>query len=243
MPALYGLIGYPLKTSFSPAYFAEKFAREHIDASYRLFPMADVAALPALLLEYPKLRGLNVTIPHKTAVIPLLHDLSEEAAAIGAVNCIAIRNGHTRGFNTDAGAFGDSLTPLLAPHHKKALILGTGGASKAVSYVLDQLGIPYRYVSRTPAEGHLTYAALSADIVRDHPLLINTTPLGMSPDTGFCPAIPYEGIGRDHLLYDLIYTPAETLFLTMGKERGAGIKNGLEMLHLQAEAAWHIWQQ
>lgn len=238
---MYGLIGYPLTHSFSPAYFEEKFRRQQIDAAYRLFPLADIALFPALLREQGALAGLNVTIPHKTAVIPYLGDLSEEAAVIGAINCIRLEGGKTTGFNTDVTGFRDSLEPLLQPHHEKALILGTGGASLAVAYVLNRLKVPFLKVSRRAGQGDITYEALTPSLLQEHTLIVNTTPLGMSPDTDSCPPLPYDAVSTRHLLYDLVYTPEETLFLTKGREKGAAIKNGLEMLHLQAEAAWNIW--
>jgi Shikimate 5-dehydrogenase len=241
MPASYGIIGYPLGHSFSPAYFADKFQQEGIDAVYNAYPLADIAEFPQLLQANPQLRGLNVTIPHKQAVIPYLNELDVEAETIGAVNCIDIRNGITKGYNTDAAGFELSLLPLLSADHTHALVLGTGGASLAVAYVLGKLGIAFRYVSRNAQQGHYTYDALTPDIIQQHKLIINTTPLGMHPDTSSLPALPYEAIGASHLLYDLIYNPEETAFLAAGRQQGAAVKNGLEMLQLQAEASWHIW--
>lgn len=241
MPAQYGLIGYPLSHSFSPAYFAAKFAQQGIDAVYDLYPLEDVKELHALVQNTPGLKGLNVTIPYKESVIPLLDELDADAKAIGAVNCIKIENGKTTGYNTDAIGFEESLKPLLRPQHSHALVLGTGGASLAVVTVLKKLGINWRYVSRAKQDGSYTYDELNADILSQYKLIINTTPLGMSPNTDTCPALPYEAIGRDHLLYDLVYNPAETLFLSKGKPQGAAIKNGLEMLELQADASWRIW--
>jgi len=241
MPALYGLIGFPLTHSFSPAYFKKKFAEQNIDAVYEAFPLTGINEFPALLNTLPALRGLNVTLPYKEAVIPLLDDLDSSAREIGAVNCIAIRNGNTKGYNTDATGFEHSLNPLLEPQHTQALILGTGGSSKAVAYALLMLGIPYTLVSRSYKPGCIAYDDLTIEIIADHKLIINTTPLGLYPAIDAAPPIPYEGIGTQHLLYDLIYNPEETKFLTIGKALGASIKNGFEMLQLQAEAAWDIW--
>jgi shikimate dehydrogenase len=239
---VFGLTGYPLSHSFSPRYFSEKFARQGIQASYQLFPLPDISGLRELISLHPQLLGLNVTIPHKETVLPYLDILSEEARAIGAVNCIHIKNKLLTGYNTDVTGFSQSLTPLLQPYHTRALILGTGGAAKAVRYALDHLGIEWKEVSRTPAVNQLGYEALDADVIQSYPLIINTTPLGMYPHTDACPALPYEALGPEHLLYDLIYNPEETFFLARGKARGARTKNGLEMLELQAEASWHIWQ-
>jgi shikimate dehydrogenase len=241
MPASYGIIGYPLGHSFSPAYFADKFQQEGIDAAYKAYPLPDITAFPQLLQMYPSLRGLNVTIPHKQAVIPYLNQLDDVARSIGAVNCIDICNGIVKGYNTDAAGFELSLLPLLSADHTHALILGTGGASLAVAYVLGKLDIDFRYVSRSGGQGHYTYNALTTDIIQQHKLIINTTPVGMYPDVSALPALPYEAIGASHLLYDLIYNPGETAFLAAGKQRGAAVKNGLEMLQLQAEASWSIW--
>lgn len=241
MPSAYGLIGYPLSHSFSPAYFAAKFEQQGIDAKYELYPLADVKELQSLLQGQSNLKGLNVTIPYKESVIPLLDELDAEAREIGAVNCIKIENGKTTGYNTDAIGFEESLKPLLHAQHSHALVLGTGGASLAVVTVLKKLGINWRYVSRTKQDGSYTYDELDADIVSQYKLIINTTPLGMSPNTDACPALPYEAIGTEHLLYDLVYNPLETLFLAKGKANGAAIKNGLEMLELQADASWRIW--
>lgn len=237
----YGLIGYPLAHSFSPGYFAEKFQRENIDAEYTAFPLPAIEDFPRLLSMRPGIRGLNVTIPYKQAVIPYLADTDEVAKAIGAVNCIDIRSGIAKGYNTDVLGFEQSLVPLLQPQHTHALVLGTGGASLAVCYVLKKLGISFQNVSRNKKPGVLSYNDLTEEIIFMHPLIINTTPLGMQPHTDECPALPYNAISSNHLLYDLIYNPAETRFLSLGKAQGAAIKNGLEMLHLQAEASWHIW--
>lgn len=239
----YALIGYPLVHSFSMQYFTEKFEREGIDARYLNMEMESVAALLDAIKAHPQLKGLNVTIPHKQAVIPLLTAVSDEALAIGAVNCIKIgRKPLTlTGYNTDVIGFERSIKPLLRPHHRKALVLGTGGASKAVAYGLRQLGIEPTLVSRTPAQGMLGYDALNKDIMAEHTVIVNCTPLGTYPNVDTCPDIPYKYISSRHLLYDLVYNPAQTLFLQKGEAAGAKVKNGLEMLHLQAEAGWQIW--
>ena len=243
MPALYGLIGYPLSHSFSPAYFKKKFAEQGIDAVYELFPIEHINEFPELLQKNPGIKGLNVTTPHKITVIDYLEELDNVATQIGAVNCIVIKDGIKKGYNTDAIGFEQSLNPLLQPQHTHALILGTGGSSRAVAYTLTQLGIPFQKVSRHEAKGVLTYEKLTTDIIAQHKLIINTTQLGMYPLADAAPLIPYDGIGEHHLLYDLIYNPEESKFLSLGAERGAVIKNGFEMLQLQAEAGWLIWNQ
>lgn len=212
-----------------------------VDATYDPFPLADISELPELVKKHPTLAGLNVTLPYKELVMPFLREIDEVAATIGASNCLAIKNGFIKGYNTDAEGFEQSLVPLLTPKHTRALVLGTGGASRAVVYVLSQLGIPYRSVSGSNAPGALSYEELTADIINQHKLLINTTPVGMYPEITAKLPIPFEGVGPDHLLYDLIYNPEETTFLAEGKQRGAVIKNGFEMLVLQAEASWNIW--
>jgi len=254
---LFGLIGYPLGHSFSKKYFTEKFARESItDARYELFPLENISGLPLLLEQNPDLRGLNVTIPHKEAVIPLLHKLDETALAVGAVNCVKIENQRLVGFNTDIIGFGNSLVnffqdndrpdffradSLHRPWPEEALILGTGGAAKAVAYILKKLGIAFQFVSRKPkGENEIAYELLPR-IIHRSTLIINTTPLGMSPHEDACPDLPFERLTPEHFVYDLIYNPAETLLLQRAKARGCAVKNGLEMLHLQAEAAWKIW--
>lgn len=241
MQSVYGLIGYPLSHSFSPGYFKEKFAKVEIDAVYRLFPLANIKELPQLLAKYPSLSGLNVTIPYKEQVIPFLDDIDNAAKAIGAVNCIKISNGQLKGYNTDVIGFEHSLAPLLQPQHTKALVLGTGGAAKAVAYVLGKLNINYQLVSSSDKTGTIAYRDISTDTIEEHKLIINTTPLGMHPNTDACPDIPYSALGETHLLYDLIYNPEETTFLKKGNAQGATTKNGYEMLVLQAEASWDIW--
>ncbi|MCB0515123.1 MAG: shikimate dehydrogenase [Chitinophagales bacterium] len=240
----FGLIGYPLSHSFSKKYFDQKFAATSSSAplSYALFPLAHISDLPELLAAMPNLVGFNVTIPYKEKIIPYLSALSPEATAIGAVNVVVRHQNKLLGYNTDAIGFAQSIQPLLRAHHTSALVLGNGGAAKAVCYVLQQLGIHYTIVSRTPTSQQLHYAALLPALLQKNYLIINTTPLGMYPNVETAPEIPYEAISEKHILYDLVYNPAETLFLQKGKKQGAATQNGLEMLHLQAEAAWDIWQ-
>ncbi len=242
----YGLIGYPLEHSFSQKYFTEKFEKEGINARYLNFPISSMDDFPELFTHHPYLAGLNVTIPYKEQVFRFLDEVDPVAEKIGAVNVIKITwdnlNYTLKGYNSDITGFKKSIFPLLTIDHKKALVLGTGGASKAVVAALEQLNIDFRFVSRTPKDDNtLTYEQLNADIISEHKLIINTTPLGMYPKTDSCPDIPYEALTQEHLLYDLVYNPEETLFLKKGKEKGAKTKNGLEMLHLQAEEAWRIW--
>lgn len=243
MTKLYGLIGYSLGHSFSEKYFTEKFRRERISGvEYRAFPLENIESLPGLLADNPSLHGFNVTIPYKEQVIPYLDSLDGEAAEIGAVNCVKIEEGKLTGYNTDAYGFRLSLLELIGEDRPSALILGTGGASKAVAYTLGKLGINYTYVSRTPAQGQLSYAELTNSILGDSKLIINTTPLGMSPKTGYTPELPYEAVTSEHYLFDLIYNPAETLFLRQGREQGAATMNGMQMLIAQAERSWEIWE-
>jgi shikimate dehydrogenase len=241
---LFGLIGKPLTHSFSPRFFQEKFAREGLqDCAYRLFPLEQISDFPALMRDTPHLNGLNVTIPYKREVLPYLqeHFIPKE---IDACNCIKIQSGRCIGYNTDWIGFEKSFLPLLEPRHKAALVLGHGGASLAVCYVLKKNGIPYARVGRhSGANVELTYNQLDFSILQSHSIIINTTPLGTYPAVESCPAIPYEAIGPQHLLYDLVYNPALTLFLKNGQERGARIKNGEEMLRIQAEESWKIWNQ
>lgn len=242
----YGLIGYPLSHSFSKKYFTEKFQNEGIsNHQYELFPIEDINSLPDLLAENPSIYGLNVTIPHKVAVLPFLNDIEEAAEKIGAVNCICIRSfeGDTymKGFNTDAFGFEESLKPLLKPEHQKALVFGDGGAAKAVKYVLEKLNIEYQVVVRKAVSGAILYEDITPEILKSHKLLINTTPLGMSPNAETYPNIDYSLLNVDYLAYDLVYNPLETTFLAKAAAQGATIKNGLEMLYKQAEKAWCIW--
>lgn len=238
----FGLIGYPLTHSFSQTYFNEKFRRENIsDCRYDLYPITSVGKLPALIQAQRELVGLNVTIPYKEQVIPFLNKLDFYAEEIGAVNVIRIVDGKRIGYNTDVFGFMHSIKNLLQPFHSAGLILGTGGSSKAVAFGLKKMGIEYDFVSRNPDEKELRYADLDAEVMHQYKIIINTTPVGMFPKVDDCPPIPYELITRSHLLFDLIYNPDETLFLKKGKEQGATIKNGLEMLQLQAEKSWEIW--
>lgn len=242
---MYGLIGKKIGHSFSADFFNKKFADEGIDNSYKLFPLPTIEDFPQLIKEKPELEGLNVTIPYKQQVIPFLDALSEEAAEIGAVNVIKIerKSGKIflKGYNSDSIGFRDSLKPLLRPEIKNALVLGTGGASKAVEYILRKFGIKVTFVSRTPKEGQFSYADLDKKIIEDNLLIVNTTPLGMFPDIDSCPDVPYQFITPRHICYDIIYNPAETEFLKRAKEKGATVKNGQEMLVKQALGAWEIW--
>lgn len=239
----YGIIGYPLGHSFSRGFFTEKFARESIDAQYLNFEIPDVAMLSDVLRDNPELRGLNVTLPHKQAVIPLLDEMSEEAMEIGAVNVIRVRNGKLKGFNSDIIGFTNSIKPLLQPHHRKALILGTGGASKAIRVGLNRLGIEWTYVSRSPRDGMVTYEDITAETLQEYTVIVNCSPVGMFPKVDAAPAIPYELLSPQHLLFDCVYNPEETLFMKKGRKQGATVKNGLEMLHLQAVASWDFWNE
>lgn len=244
----YGLIGFPLTHSFSKRYFAEKFAREGItDSQYDLFELPDITTLPELF-SLPGLRGLNVTIPHKQAVLPYLDRLDRSAEKIGAVNVIRFEaDGSRTGYNSDYYGFRQSLTDWLASLHRttdglKALVLGTGGASKAVTVALADLGIPYQFVSRSAAPNTFTYQQLP-DVITSYELIINGSPVGTYPNIDAAPNIPYTLLGSQHLLYDLVYNPAETTFMKLGQAQGAATLNGLRMLELQAEKAWEIWQQ
>ena len=245
--AILGLIGYPLSHSFSKKYFTKKFENEGIsNCSYELFPIEKIELLPQLIRSQPNLVGLNVTIPYKEMVQAYLDEIDASAALVGAVNTIKIQTGKLKGFNTDVYGFECSLLQKLKEigldiYNLKALILGTGGAAKAVAYVLKKLHINYQYVSRKKDKAFLTYQAIDASIINQYHLIINTTPLGMSPQTDNCPNLPYHVLSPQHLLYDLVYNPPLTLFLKKGIEQKSHIKNGLEMLHLQAEKAWDIW--
>jgi len=239
----YGLIGYPLTHSFSQRYFTEKFEREGIqDCSYSNFSLTTIDELAGILSD-AELCGLNVTIPYKEKVIAYLDEQSPVVAAIGACNCIRIEGGRRTGYNTDVVGFEQSLVGHLGYHHRRALVLGTGGAAKAVEYVLRKLGIEYRLVTRRPRPdtGDMGYEQVSPLLLADYTLIINTTPLGMHPRIEECPPLPYDAIGTRHYLFDLIYNPARTVFLQKGEERGATVENGYEMLLLQAEESWRIW--
>lgn len=244
----YGLIGYPLGHSFSRKFFTEKFAVEHIDAEYLNFEIPDANMLLDIVGQTPDLKGLNCTIPHKQAIIPLLDEMSDEAREIGAVNVIKItrkpgKNGnfHLKGYNSDIIGFMDSIRPLLKPHHRKALILGTGGASKAIRVGLTKLGLEWRYVSRRAAEGQFTYEDITPEVIREYEVIVNCSPVGMFPHVDESPALPYEAMTSRNLLFDLVYNPLETQFMQRGAAQGAVAKNGLEMLHLQAIASWEFW--
>ena len=232
----FGIIGFPLLHSFSAKYFNERFATEKIEAEYSLYPMKELTneRMNELL---DTLDGMNVTMPYKQAIIPYLEQLDETAEAVGAVNVV-----HKRvGYNTDCIGFMESIRPLLGENDHKALVLGTGGASKAVCYGLKKLGLSPTLVSRTPKEGMLGYDQLTEELMNEYTVIVNCTPLGMAPEENTYPAIPYEWISARHLLFDCVYNPEETLFLQKGKAQGARIKNGMEMLFGQAKAAWSIW--
>lgn len=244
----YGLVGHPLGHSFSRGYFTEKFSKENIEAEYLNFDIDSIELYKETLDNHPLLRGHNVTIPYKQQIMPMLDDLSDEARAIGAVNVVAVREKDgkrwLKGYNSDVIGFVDSIRPMLKPHHRKALILGTGGASKAVRYGLEQkLGIETMYVSRTPKPGMLTYSDITEETIKEYEIIINCSPCGMHPHTDECPTLPYQAMTDRNLLYDLVYNPEETLFLKKGKAQGAAVKSGLEMLIRQAEASWIFWHE
>lgn len=238
----YGLIGKPLSHSFSQRFFTEKFEREGlVDHRYDLFELDSIDELRALVGGTSGLRGLNVTIPFKQTVLPLLDAVDRLAAAVGAVNTIRVEGGKLIGFNTDVEGFRQTLMPLLQGRKPRALVLGSGGASRAVAFVLKELGIKFRVVSRSRERGDMTYDLVEPIVVDVCTLIINTTPLGMHPDIASLPPIPYEAIGPKHVLIDLVYNPERTAFLSEGQRRGAAIANGSQMLRAQAEASWRIW--
>lgn len=241
----YGLIGYPLGHSFSIGFFNEKFENEGIDAKYINFEIPNIEAMPEVLASNPELRGLNVTIPYKEKVISYLDTVSPEARAIGAVNVIRVDHKGDdvilKGFNSDVIGFTKSIEPLLEKFHKKALILGTGGASKAINYGLKSLGLETVFVSRYERPGTIQYKDITADVVKEYNVIVNCTPLGMYPKIDECPDLPYEAMDNHNIIYDLIYNPDQTLFMKKGKANGALVKNGLEMLLLQAFASWKFW--
>ena len=240
----FGLIGYPLTHSFSKKFFTEKFEKENLmDCRYDTFSIPSIDDLPGILKSNPELRGLNVTIPYKENVLSFLDEKTALVKKIKACNCIKINNGKLSGHNTDAPAFEQSLKEKLQPHHTKALILGTGGAAKAVEYSLRQLNILYKYVSRKPSAKSFSYEQLTESVMLEYTLVINTTPLGMHPNIVEAPQIPYHALTPQHYLFDLIYNPEKTLFLQKGEKQGAAIKNGYEMLVLQAEESWRIWNE
>ena len=241
----FGLIGKDISYSFSKKYFTDKFSKDLFDdCTYENFDISTIEEFPNVLKENPDLKGLNITIPYKEAIIPFLDTMSDKAFRIGAVNVIRFtKKGNLKGYNSDWYGFKKSLEPLLQPHHKKALILGTGGASKAVAFALDKLGIFYTFVSREASENAIDYNRINATTFDNFQIVINCTPLGTSPNTKEFPPIPYEFFTDKHIAFDLIYNPEETQFLKKAKKKGATIKNGYEMLVFQAEKAWTIWNK
>lgn len=242
----YGLIGYPLGHSFSKQYFTEKFEREGLqDCFFEAFPIKSIAEFNSLLDTNPDLKGLGVTIPYKEQVLPFVHEQSEEVRFIGATNSIKITGKKLIAYNTDIIGFEQSFIKGLQPSHTRALVLGTGGASKAVQYVLTKLGIQYLVVTRNEVkhDGFINYSSIDEKIMDEYSIIINCTPVGMSPNENVAPEIPYDLITGNHYLYDLVYKPAKTLFLQKGEARGATIENGYEMLLIQAEASWKIWNE
>lgn len=240
---LYGLLGYPLTHSFSQRYFTEKFKEMGLTEShiYQNFPIPAIEQFPAMLQNHPFLKGFNVTIPYKKQIIPFLHGMNDAVKEMGACNCVQIKNNKLFGFNTDIIGFEQSLQPFLKPTHAYALILGTGGAAAAVAYVLRKLGIPYLFVSRNAGNQSILYNEVNATLLEKYTLIINTSPLGQYPHTTEAPAIPYEALGTQHHLFDLIYNPSTTRFMELGLKQGATVQNGYEMLVLQAEESWRIW--
>lgn len=237
----FGLIGKPLTHSFSKSFFTEKFVREGLsNCSYQNFELPSIEALPQLLQTHPSLEGFNITIPYKEKILPYLDDQNDMVQQVGACNCVKIERGKLLGYNTDVVGFKQSIEKSLKPHHKKGLILGTGGAAKAVAYAFHLLQIESKYVSRS-AEHGFTYDALDQAAMNEHTVIVNTTPLGMYPQTDAAPHIPYQYLTSQHLLFDLTYNPTKTLFLKKGEDQGAAIANGFEMLVLQAEESWKIW--
>lgn len=245
----YGIIGFPLAQSASPAFFNGKFEKEGIDARYIPFEIENIEELPRILEENPELQGFNVTIPHKIAVMQYLEGISDEAKGINAVNVVKVvrdAGGKPRlwGYNSDVIGFTRSIEPLLNADHKKALVLGTGGASKAIAYALERLGIEVQYVSRKANDKAIAYSDITPEIMESHTVIVNCTPLGMvGHGIDQCPDIPYEMLGDKHLLYDIVYNPENTLFLQKGAAQGAVTKSGYEMWYLQALASWQIWNQ
>jgi len=242
---VYGVIGYPLTHSFSKKYFTEKFQREGIkDCIYETYPIQSIYELEDLIKQNPDLHGLNITIPYKQLVFRHLHTTKNIPEGLSACNCIKIKDGKTTGYNTDIIAFEQSIRPLLKNYHTHALILGNGGAAEAVKFVLKKLNIYYKIVSRKIHDGSdMAYDEVDETILKENLLIINTTPLGTFPDINECPGIPYRFLTPQHFLFDLVYNPEKTLFLQKGAEQGAVIKNGYEMLVLQAEESWKIWNE
>lgn len=243
----YGILGYPLGHSFSKKYFEEKFIELNIEAEFLNFELPSIQELPKTLHENNCLKGFCVTIPYKEEVIPFLDEIDPLAAKLGAVNSVQIiKTGDKiklKGFNTDIYGFQESLKNFIGEKRPKALILGTGGASKAVAGGLEDLGIKYRFVSRSAKENQFTYEELTQEIIEDYKLIVNCSPLGTFPKDDTCPNLPYQHLSKEHFLYDLVYNPAETLFMKKGAEQGAKTHNGLKMLHLQAEKNWEIWNE
>ena len=241
----YGLIGHPLGHSFSSQFFTDKFENEDIDAKYLNFDIPSIDDIMDVIASNPNLAGFNVTIPYKQKIMPYLDEINREAREIGAVNVVRVyRNGPTvilQGYNSDIIGFRESITPLLHSHHQKALILGTGGAAKAVKYVLEKKGLETVFVSRYTRPGTVSYKDIDSNAVKEYEVIVNCTPVGMYPKENECPALPYEHLSCNNLLYDLVYNPEHTLFLKRGQQQGAAVKNGLEMLILQAIASWEIW--
>ena len=243
---LFGIIGYPLTHSFSERYFNDKFKELGLtDVAFKPFSIEDINSIIQILTEHPNLQGFAITIPHKKAILPFLQETTEDVKTMGACNCVRIRDGKLSGFNTDVVGFEQSFIKKLKPHHNKALILGSGGAAAAVEFVLRKLHIDYKFVSRkknTEAD-NLTYQELTEEIIHNYPVIINTTPLGTFPKVDDAADIPYHLLTSNHYLFDLVYNPAETKFLRLGKEQGAAVENGYEMLVLQAEENWKIWNE
>ena len=243
---LYGLLGKNISYSFSRGYFTDKFEKLKLKKSkYVNFDLQNIEDFPTIIDENEHLKGINVTIPYKEEIIPFLSKIDKTAKKIGAVNTIKFtKRGNLKGYNSDVVGFENSLIPLLKKHHKRALILGTGGASKAIAYALKRNDIKYKFVSRNPeGKKEISYDSLTKEVMEKHTIIINSTPLGTFPDIEKCPNIPYQLITKNHILYDLIYNPAISTFLSKGKEKEAITKNGLQMLELQAEESWRIWNQ
>jgi shikimate dehydrogenase len=243
---LYGLIGYPLGHSFSKKYFTEKFERENLpDCAYELFPIQSIKDLPSLISSTRFLKGLNVTIPYKQQVLDYVTEKSDTVKDIGAANTIKIQDKKLRAYNTDVTGFEKSFVKKLNRYHKKALILGTGGSAKAIEFVLKKLGIDFLFVSTSqqPSANIINYSMVDESIITDHTIIINCSPVGMSPNNKEYPRLPYQFISRQHYLFDLVYKPEKTIFLQKGDEKGAVIQNGFEMLIIQAEESWKIWNE
>ncbi|MGS0527467.1 shikimate dehydrogenase family protein [Zobellia nedashkovskayae] len=240
----FGLVGKDISYSFSRGYFTKKFSDLGLDTySYENFDFQAIEEITDVLKNNTDIKGMNVTIPYKQEVMPFLSELDPEAEKIGAVNTIQFTENGLKGFNTDAYGFKNAMAPFLKPHHKKALILGTGGASKAVAYVLGEMGISYIFVSRSPGDNKISYDQVTENVLKEHTILVNCTPLGTHPNIEERPTLPYEFLNDKHFLFDLIYNPEKSAFLTAGEAKGAQISNGLRMLELQADRSWQIWQE